>query len=151
MALIRFPLVLGVDHTIIPSGCEHPIRQKRPPAWATIQGKKLWASKDGQRLIQSCDTHGKLYNHLLHELLHHLCINNQHAQPSLAIQQRIISLESPSSNSGIDMSPLTQRGSPYEIGILIVFGILIGLKGIYHYRDQPNLKERIYGTKINAK
>lgn len=49
------------------------------------------------------------------------------------------------------MSPLTQRGSPYEIGILVVFGILIGLKGIYHYRDQPNRKERIYGTKINAK
>ncbi|KAI5370118.1 hypothetical protein Slin15195_G009960 [Septoria linicola] len=49
------------------------------------------------------------------------------------------------------MSPITQRGSPYEIGIVLVFGALIALKGIFHYRDQPNRKERMYGTKISAK
>lgn len=49
------------------------------------------------------------------------------------------------------MSPITQRGSPYEIGIVLVFGVLIALKGVFHYRDQTPRKEQIYGTKINAK
>lgn len=49
------------------------------------------------------------------------------------------------------MSPLTQRGSPYEIGIVLTFGILIALKGIFHYRDQPSRKERMYGKNLTAK